>query len=233
MKQVSAVALMALLASTSAAQNSPQPGLYADIQMLWFDSPIRDENLGSDVRDDSGLTEFAPRFIIGYDDDLGARIRWWTFERNTTLLGGSFTSTDVRQTFDVVDLEATTHVRWAASDILLSGGARIAHIDRFEHYLGGNFDIEQKATLYGITLAGEGRTKIYAHDLWGAAFVYGGRFSVLEGDWGGSMSRSVFIMPPPFPQNERFIVPEVFTGLEGNYGRAFTRLTVEMQDWTG
>jgi hypothetical protein len=209
------------LASVARAQNPPQRGFFADVQMLWFDSEVND------------AFKLSPRFVAGYDDVVGARVRYWTFDNSgfnpiaavTRQDGFGFQSLDL----DVVDLEATTHIRHDGSDFLFSGGARIAGI-HWHHFDSVVFHrLDEKTTLGGVTVAAEGRTTMLAREAWGSAFVYGGRLSMLEGEW------STLVGVPSFGdfgiQNERFIVPEVFTGVELNYGRLFTRLSVEMQDW--
>lgn len=229
-------ALLALLLTTAAAQaqNPPQPGFYFDTQVLWFDSPITDFHNGSNAADESGQIELAPRFILGYDGDgIGARVRWWTFDRTARIYSPAILEADTTLTVDVVDLEATTHIRGETSDFLLSGGARIAAFGIDEHLVIQDVTTFEKAVLGGVTLGGEGRTSIFANDLWGTAFIYGGRLSLLQGDWEGDRPYTPFVDTELNLQNERFIVPEVFTGIEAHYGRAFTRLTVELQQWEG
>jgi hypothetical protein len=228
-------ALLALLLSASSvqAQNPPQSGFYFDTQFLWFDSPLQDEYFNSGHFDTGGLVELAPRFILGYDDAVGARVRWWTFDRSVGLTNSNALVADTRLAFNVVDLEATTHVRSAGTDFLLSGGARIADIE-FDQYLAA-FDWAnyERTTMGGLTLAAEGRTGLFANELWGMSFVYGGRLSLLKGDWQGDYEVTPGFDIPLNTQNETFIATEVFTGVEAHYGRAFTRLSVEMQDWRG
>ncbi len=214
--------VIALSASTAWAQNPPQPGFYVDSQVLWFDSRINDD------------FELAPRYVFGYDDAVGARVRYWSYDHGTLETIPLVGSISQRLDLDVIDLEATTHLRHGGSDFVFSGGARIAHID-----VNNYFDTSitpttrfEKSTMGGVTLAGEGRTNIVGDEQWGTAFVYGGRLSLLQGDWEGDDSSTLSDFELNV-QNERFIVPEAFTGVEIRYGRAFTRLTVEMQDWQG
>jgi hypothetical protein len=140
----------------------------------------------------------------------------------------------------VIDVEATTHIRREWSDFLLSGGARLAHIDhnRVETnsvYIGPTLHSEtfssyEKTDLGGVTLAAEGRTSLLPI----ASILYGGRLSMLQGDWQGDLSTTWWGTDPAYNlQNETFIVPEVFTGVEMRLGRAFTRLSIEFQDWQG
>jgi hypothetical protein len=143
------------------------------------------------------------------------------------------TDTDRRLDFDVVDLEATTHIKHVWSDFQFAGGVRIASIESRIYSLPFDFTARESTTLAGVTMAGNGRTPIAVNDTWGVAFIYGGRLSLLQGDWDGELSNNPNFQPALNMQNERFIVPEVSTGVEVNYGRTFTRLSVEMQDWRG
>jgi hypothetical protein len=224
MVKVVSLALIALAASTAWAQNPPQPGFFVDNQVLWFDSRLTDD------------FELAPRLVFGYDDAIGARVRYWSYDEGTfEIFGGGTLQERNRLDFDVIDLEATTHLRREGHDFLFAGGARIAHIDRNNNTIGvlSNTTTFEKTTMGGVTLAAEGRTSIFAAESWGTAFVYGGRLSLLHGDWEGDNSDTMTPDTGLNVQNERFIVPEVFTGVELHYGNVFTRMRVEMQDWQG
>lgn len=70
--------------------------------------------------------------------------------------------------FDVIDLEAATHIRWEYTDFQFAGGARIAHIDHATHYplnQPAPATAFEEATLGGITAAGEGRTHLFKTDI--------------------------------------------------------------------
>src|SRR5262245_19160361 len=214
------VMLVLALVATAHAQSPPTPGFYGDVQFLWFDSPI--QSLYG-VQDEGVFNEFAPRFILGYNDTVGARVRWWTYDRSTMLYdadsGGPL---KMSLSFDVVDLEATTHLRYASSDFLFSGGARIAVVEQTQHWINQDIGGFEETTMGGLTFAGEGRTNICASECWGISAVYGGRLSLLEADWNGDYwTFHSPTWPPIHIQNERFIVPEVFAGVEAHYGRAF------------
>jgi hypothetical protein len=235
MARVVLLALALLVASTARAQNPPQPGFFVDMQFLWFDSPIvtdfhdSQQFNGTLFRDEPGLVEFAPRLIAGYDDVLGARVRWWTFDRATMIHGSGVVSNE-QFNFDVIDLEATTHLRRDDFDFLLAGGARLASIERNVVYFEEWQTTHEQGQFGGLTLAGEGRASIYANDTWGASLIGGARLSMLKGGWTGESFSASF---RPDWLNDRYTVPELFAGIEAHYGRAFSRLTVEMQDWRG
>jgi hypothetical protein len=205
--------LALLLASAASAQTAPQPGFFVNMQNLWFDSEYATD------------FEYAPRFMLGYDDIVGARMRYWSFDHasqySVSNNGGSIRRLD----FDVIDLEATTRV----GDILLSGGARIAHIDYNRHLFdpGQTIDEHEKTDLGGVTIAGEGRTNLVSV----VAAVYGGRLSILQGDWSGDRTNGT--NDDLNLQNETFVVPEAFAGLEARFTQFFTRFTVELQEWNG
>lgn len=219
-----------LLASTAHAQSTPTPGFFADAQVLWFDSEYNSD------------FELAPRFILGYDNDLGARVRYWTYDHdsflNVPIVGASsgFDRTQ-RLAFDVIDLEGLTHIRWESSDVLVSGGARIAVIDhdvsQTNRNVIGNQIIEETynategATFGGLTFAADGRTRIFST----ISAVYGGRLSILQGDWSGR--REAGLLPSANMKNETMLVPEVYAGIEATLGRYFTRFGIEFQEWNG
>jgi hypothetical protein len=221
------------LPSIVIAQNPPQPGWFVDTQFLWFNSPIKYLSSSPLLRvyDRPGLAEVAPRFVVGYDDVVGARARWWSMDRTASPpdIGGTVYGPS-RFQLDVVDLEATTHIRHNTSDFLFAGGARIAQININERAFEPWQTTFEKGNLAGLTAAAEGRTNIFGTDIWSANFVYGGRLSLLSADWHGQSFSATFRQDI---NNDRYIVPEIFTGIEGCYRSAFTRLTVEMQDWRG
>jgi hypothetical protein len=220
MRALFTLALLSL-AAMARAQSPPQPGFFADVQMLWFESEFNDDY------------ELAPRFVLGYDDVVGARLRYWGYDHAGFLhrpIVGSSTGFDrtIRLDFDVTDIEALTHVRHEYSDILFSGGARLGHVDYNFYQLSRSIlDVEEgtiitntnaggyKMDLGGVTFAAEGRTLIFSS----LSAVYGGRLSMLKVVDGG-LSR-----------NETFFVPEGFAGLEAQFGRAFTRVSMEFQEW--
>lgn len=200
--------LLAMLPSIAFGQSPPQPGFFSAVQMLWFDSEFNAD------------AELAPRVVFGFDDVVGWRARYWSYDHaasmNHPIVGNSWGfDRTVRLDFDVIDLEAMTHVRHEHSDLLLSGGARIAHIDYnfFQLNRGlanGNYEENtwnswQKNDPCGVTFAAEGRTLVVTN----FSAIYGGRVSALK----------------------NFFVPEGFAGVEVQLGRAFTRLSVEIQEW--
>jgi hypothetical protein len=233
MVRIIVLALVVLVAEPAWAQNPPEPGFFADLQMLWFDSPIRgDDYVGTSntAQDAGGFVEFAPRLIMGYDDTIGARVRWWTYDRSTVIDSPAFLAENKRLNFDVVDLEATTRVRYGGSDLLFAGGARIASIETDTVFPETDRMIHEEAGLGGVTFAAEGRTGIFSNDIWGVSAVYGGRLSLLKAEWDGQATSAFYHQDT---NNTRYNVSEAFAGVEARYRRAFSRITVEMQDWEG
>jgi hypothetical protein len=220
MIRIVVLAFPMLAAAAAWAQSPPQPGFFADLQMLWFDSEYNPERA------------LAPRIVLGYDDVVGARVRYWGYDEASTLIVpivGNSPGFDRshRLDFDVIDLEALTHLRLNHSDFLFAGGARLAHIDHNQYNVmrlpNGDQVIEsgndEKTDAAGATFAGEGRTNLVS----AVSAVYGGRLSVLQGDWQTGTSF----------REELTTVTEAFAGAEVKFGRAFTRLTVEFQNWDG
>lgn len=198
--------LLALLPAIARAQSPPQPGFFADMQALWFDSSI-----GGDL-------DFAPRFVLGYDNDVGGRVRYWTYGQSNLAPGAEVRE---RLTLDAIDLEATTHLRYEAADFVLSGGARIGQLSFSRDFLLFGTRDARSLDFAGLTFAADGRTLLAGTETWRTSLVYGGRLSMLDGDWQGVANTP----------RDRLIVPEVSTGVEAAYGHAFTRLTVEMASW--
>jgi len=77
----------------------------------------------------------------------------------------------------------------------------------------------------GLTFAADGRTPIASV----VSVVYGGRLSILQGDWSGH--REGGALPSANLKNEKMLVPEVYAGIESTFGRVFTRFGIEFQEW--
>ena len=169
--------------------------------------------------------EVSPRVVLGYEgaQGLGGRIRYWNYSRATRLLGDN---DDIRFELDVTDLEGTSHIRLRRTDLKLAGGLRIADVE--------SVDVDNEIAeihMCGLTMAADARTRfgrLFKNRL---AAVYGGRISLLGGDWDGSLEHDFIDRS----RDDNLIVHELYSGLEYNHdfsrGDFFTRVVWEMQMW--
>jgi hypothetical protein len=169
--------------------------------------------------------EFSPRLILGFRkaDMLDARVRFWHYGRDIEALGNG----PIRVEFDVVDLEATHEFTGRRSEVLLSAGLRVAGID-----ITDNDEDRAGADLLGMTFAAEGRTRLCSFRDGLVSWVYGGRLSILGGDWGADAGHDFL---PGLTQDDNLVVHELLTGIYYAVGhRDFdfhARLGFEMQNW--
>jgi hypothetical protein len=169
--------------------------------------------------------EFSPRVILGFRDtgDLDGRVRLWHYGRDTSALGNG----PIRVEFDVLDVEGTHLFAGRRSEVNLSAGLRLAGID-----ITDNDGDTAGADLLGMTFAAEGRTRLCSFHGGLVSWVYGGRVSILGGDWGAETG-SDFL--PGLTQDDNLVVHELLTGIDyavrhGNYD-LHARLGFEMQNW--
>jgi hypothetical protein len=166
----------------------------------------------------------SPRIILsGGVGNIAGRIRYWHFGRETHVLGDD----GLRLKFDVLDLEATHEFCGRYSELTLGGGLRLAGIhleDTAGQESGGDF--------FGLTMAADGLTPL--HNVSGGHFglVYGGRLSLLSGNWGGD-DNSVFVNNQE--RSDNVVVHELYAGIELARQCGFclvrARLDFEMQNW--
>jgi hypothetical protein len=133
----------------------------------------------------------------------------------------------MRFEFDVLDVEATTRLQGRRSDVVLAGGLRLADLD-INVNLPGQEQPLAFATgtdLIGVTLAADVQTRIFSGQLGQWGVVYGGRLSLLGGDWGGNLPL----------RDDNVLVHELYGGVEYMYCfRSFdvhARVTAEWQNW--
>jgi hypothetical protein len=193
---------------------------YGEVQLMWIRPHIQEDWIGK-------LSEehhFSPRIVFGYEDScgLGARVRYWNFDDTIRVLDPS--------TFDlelnVVDVEATNRICFRSTDVVLGGGFRYAHwgIDDDE---GDEVDLNA----YGLTMAADVHTPLCVSPCTCWSFVYGGRLSLLFGDWEGEN----LIMTSWDVRDDNLLVTELYTGIE--YLRSFdgydlfARAVTEFQNW--
>ncbi len=206
---------------TCATAADSQPRLYGAADLLFFRTRFTDDVVGKL----SETYELSPRFTLGVDNlgDLGFRARYWTYGRDTNSLSGG----DIRLELDVLDLEATHRFAGRRSQVDLSAGIRWANFRL------SDVENDQSATHpVGLTMAADGLTKCFTDPGGYGGLVYGGRLSLLAGDWGGD-DNSVFINHHVADDN--VLVTELYAGAEiaRKLGPAtvHARAVFEIQNW--
>jgi hypothetical protein len=200
----------------------PLARFFADVEFNFLRTHLN----GAAVGKLSEKYEFSPRVIIGFRDTglIDGRARFWHYDHETPVLNGN---SPIGVQFDVLDLEGTHLVAGRRSEVRLAGGLRIASID-----LTDNDDDRAGADLLGMTLAAEGRTWLGSYQGGRFALVYGGRLSILGGDWGAEQG-SDFL--PGLTQDDNVVVHELLAGVDYAVCHGdvdfHARVGFEMQNW--
>jgi hypothetical protein len=198
-----------------------QMRIYGQVEINFLRVHLTEEPLGKL----SEKYEFSPRFVVGFTDlgPLDGRVRYWIYGRETRRLPGG----SIRLEFDVLDLETTHYVGGRRSEVLLAAGVRFAHLE-FEDVNGAAAGSDQ----VGLTFAADGRTRIQRLEQGRVSWIYGGRLSILAGNWGGDNDHE-FINRRI--RDDNTVVHELYVGLE--YAGSYQGLDVlaqaafEMQNW--
>jgi hypothetical protein len=194
---------------------------FADVQFNLLRLHLMENSVGKL----SEQYQLSPRFIIGFEggEISDGRVRYWTYDQETPLLDGG----GVRFEFDVLDLEATQRFNIGRSAIVVGAGFRLAAINATD-----DDGFEVGADLFGMTVAADARTHICRFQDGVLAWVYGGRLSLLFGDWGGNPESDILEVSL---QDDNVIAEELYGGIEyaWRYRRVHlrARLTFEMQNW--
>jgi len=198
---------------------APCGSAYGQVELMFLRPHLAEYSAGKL----SEKYELAPRFVVGYESagGVGARARYWTYGRTSAILNED---ADIRFEFDVLDIEATSRFRTKRSELVLGGGFRFATVDI-------NLDGESVSNnMPGLTFAADARTYICGDCKREWSAVYGGRFSLLGGDWDGS--EDGLIEPV---RDDNVVTQELYAGVEyvERFGtcNVFTRLVFEMQNW--
>jgi len=202
---------------------NPYAGCYASVELLWIRPHVSEDWVGKLSND----YEFSTRTVIGYESccGLGARIRWWQFDHTIDVEDPATIGMDVQ----VVDLEATNRLFFYNSDVLLGGGLRYAHWG-----LDDQFGDSVTLDALGLTFAADVFTPLCCDCSHRIGFVYGGRWSVLAGDWHGD-NEIIDTVVTPEVNDDNFLVTELYAGLGYWWCRGgcdvFASTTIEMQNW--
>jgi hypothetical protein len=170
--------------------------------------------------------EFSPRFILGFSGvgNLNGRARYWVYGRGTN---GLNPDASVHIDLDVFDLEATHRFGGRGSQIELAAGFRMASFEIHDDDHGAS-----GSDLIGITAAADGWTPLFScsHGCFG--WTYGGRLSILAGDWSGDPDSDLI---NELVRDDNVIVHELHAGI--GFTRCCrnidlnARLGFEMQNW--
>jgi hypothetical protein len=202
-------------------QKQERPHIYADVDLMFLRAHLMEEGFGKL----SEKYEFSPRFIFGFTDvgGLSGRIRYWTYGRENNVLNDG----NVRLEFDVWDIEGTHHFIGRRSIVALAAGVRFAQIN-----LSDQDDDEAGTDLLGLTMAADGFTPCFTSSAGSVGFVYGGRLSLLGGDWGHDVNHD-FITDRH--RDDNVVVHELYAGIECSRCyrscNVHARLAWEMQNW--
>jgi hypothetical protein len=169
--------------------------------------------------------EPSPRVTVGFNETgkLDGRVRYWHYSQDTPILGGDRLEVE----FDVLDLEATHLIAARPFEVLMGGGLRLAGIELTD--AAGD---ATGADLLGMTFFAEGRNLLCSFHDGRIAWVFGGRLSILGGDWGGDVGNSFTGRPV---QDDNVVVHELHAGIV--YAVRYpefdlhARLGFEMQNW--
>ena len=195
----------------------------ADVELLFLRPRITEGPVGNL----SQTYQFSPRFILEARNGggLDVRARYWHYGRNTDALSNS--DGEVRLEFDVLDIEAVHRMEWRRSELALSAGLRLANLQLTD-------TINERCGSHplGLTMAADGLVQLACLQNGYCGWVYGGRFSILGGDWDGD-DDSVFINQEVADDN--ILVSELYIGAEcarkcGNCNVG-GRVVLELQDW--
>jgi hypothetical protein len=197
------------------------PQLSFDVEFMFYRVHMTDQVVGKL----SEKFEFTPRFILNFRNigALDGRIRYWTYARDTNVNTGG----DVRFEWDVLDIEAVHTLQGRRSKLELAAGLRLADVQIFD-----TADEGCGSHMIGLTMAADGLTPVITMPGGYCGWVYGGRVSLLGGDWGGN-DNSVFINQ--HFNDDNMLVTELYVGAE--VARKCRNLTVrgralfEMQNW--
>jgi hypothetical protein len=227
--------------------------LSADVELMLLRPQIAESAVGKLSEE----YQFSPRLILELQGagNFDGRLRYWHYSRASDVLEPKnnlsagpplFFSTyedylnsiaqplsaspgkqSIKITFDVLDIEALHHFAARKSELTLSAGLRLAGLHLTDT------DWQKSSTnLIGLTMAGDGMTPLGEFPGGHFGIVYGGRLSILAGNWGGD-DNSQFVNQQT--RNDNVLVHELYGGVElarrcGPLDVS-TRLLFEMQNW--
>lgn len=206
----------------AAQASTDRPHIFGEVEINFLRAHVPESTFGKL----SEKYEFSPRFIIGFTDigNFSGRVRYWVYGRGTSNLedGGG-----VHIDFDVFDVEATHRFVGKKTELELAAGMRLAKIE-----INDSQADACGTDLIGITAAADGWTPLFNCSQGCFGWVYGGRISILAGDWGGDADSDLINTRI---QDDNVLVNELYAGL--GFTRCCRNLTLnsrigfEMQNW--
>ncbi|MCI0492053.1 MAG: hypothetical protein L0Z07_03850, partial [Planctomycetes bacterium] len=198
---------------------------YAEVQLTWMRLHLEESVAGKL----SESYDISPRIIMGYEDacGVGGRVRYWHYDENTDIVtnGGG----DIRFQLDVFDVEAANRFHVRRTDIVLAGGIRFADVEVVDV---GNNNMDN--SMLGLTLAADLQTSLWSSCGNRLSGVYGGRLSLLGGDWERGAGEGLHDFMQDV-RDDNLVVQELYGGLQYSYCYGgydlYTRFTWEMQSW--
>jgi hypothetical protein len=169
--------------------------------------------------------EPSPRVTIGFNQTgkIDGRVRYWHYSQDTPILGDGRIGVEM----DVLDIEATSLMGMDRFEVLTGGGLRLAGIE-----LSDVNNDAAGADLLGATLFLEGRRFLCSFQDGRVAWVFGGRVSILGGDWGGDVGNDFTGEPV---QDDNLVVHELHAGVVYAVRNPdfdlHARLGFEIQNW--
>ncbi len=201
--------------------DSQRTQVYADVDFNFFRTHLSEDVVGKL----SETYELSPRYILGVQNlgnsNLGARIRYWHYGRTTNVLGNS----NIRLKLDVLDIEGVHCFAGRNSQLDVSAGIRLA-----DFKIRDTAGDKSSSDMLGLTMAADGLTTCNLFSVGYLGWAYGGRVSILGGDWGGD---SDFV--DHHVSDDNILVTELYAG--GQFGRRFGnvdlhgRVVFEIQNW--
>jgi hypothetical protein len=196
--------------------------LSADVQLNWLRPQVAELAMGKL----SEKYEFSPTIFLGIRGagNFDGRVRFWHYDHDVGVLGSD---DDVRFRFNVLDIEAVHRFGGRRSEINLAAGIRLAGI-----HLTDINDQKCGADFIGLTMAADGLTPLGNFPNGHLGLVYGGRLSLLGGNWGGD-DNCLFINQRV--RNDNVVVDELYGGLEVErrfrVADVHARALFQMQNW--
>lgn len=196
---------------------------YAEYQSLWLRTHVTEDWQGKL----SERYDYSPRIILGYEDccGTGGRVRYWHYGEDLRIVDPAV----IRLELDVVDLEATNRIHFRGTDLWLAGGFRYAHWELID-----DEDVGVDIDAIGLTAAADVRTALCGSCKSQWSYVYGGRLSLLGGNWHGD-NNIIDTVVDPAVRDDSIFVTELYAGFEylccTSRCDLFARLTFEMQNW--
>jgi hypothetical protein len=198
-----------------------RPHVYGELEINFIRAHMTEFTFSGKL---SEKYEFSPRFILGFSGvgNLNGRARYWVYGRGTN---GLDPDDSLHLDIDVFDLEATHRFGGPRTQLELAAGLRLAGIEIID--ADGN---ASGTDLVGITAAADGWTPLFSCSQGCFGWTYGGRLSILAGDWVIDENYNDSLV-----RDDNVVVNELYAGI--GFAKSVrnvdlnARLAFEMQNW--